>query len=180
MGCELWSNLQADDTVQWVAFVKKHSPPLVFCGVQIHHEIFTILLYDFQSDGKDGLIKIQLPQGHHPLEAAINILVSLARSSVLVVGRDRLGALPPLLQLISGYQPIKEAFWGVSPSLLLKILSEFCNPKRSCFFGGCRPSKTFFCVCVLNFLFFLPKMAHGWCVVWGRSMNLLEKRERND
>ena len=46
--------------------------------MQIHHEIFTILLYDFQSDGKDGLIKIQLPQGHHPLEAAINILVSLA------------------------------------------------------------------------------------------------------
>ena len=92
--------------------------------MQIHHEIFTILLYDFQSDGKDGLIKIQLPQGHHPLEAAINILVSLAtgeeeerrRPSVLVVRRDRLGALPPLLQLISGYQPIKEAFWGVSPS----------------------------------------------------------------
>ena len=50
--------------------------------MQIHHEIFTILLYDFQSDGKDGLIKIQLPQGHHPLEAAINILVSLSSSSV--------------------------------------------------------------------------------------------------
>ena len=140
--------------------------------MQIHHEIFTILLYDFQSDGKDGLIKIQLPQGHHPLEAAINILVSLAtgeeeerrrRPSVLVVRRDRLGALPPLLQLISGYQPIKEAFWGVSPSLLLKILSEFCIPKRSCFFGGCRPSKTFFFVCVLNFLFFLPKMGGAWC-----------------
>ena len=28
---------------------------------------------------KDGLIKIQLPQGHHPLEAAINILVPLSR-----------------------------------------------------------------------------------------------------
>ena len=141
--------------------------------MQIHHEIFTILLYDFQSDGKDGLIKIQLPQGHHPLEAAINILVSLAtgeeeerrRPSVLVVRRDRLGALPPLLQLISGYQPIKEAFWGVSPSLLLKILSEFCIPKRSCFLVGVGRRKLFFCVCVLNFLFFLPKMAHGWCVV---------------
>ena len=138
--------------------------------MQIHHEIFTILLYDFQSDGKDGLIKIQLPQGHHPLEAAINILVSLAtgeeeerrRPSVLVVRRDRLGALPPLLQLISGYQPIKEAFWGVSPSLLLKILSEFCNPKRSCFFGGCRPSKTFFfCVSSTFCSFFLKWVVRG-------------------
>ena len=142
--------------------------------MQIDHEIFTILLYDFQSDGKDGLIKIQLPQGHHPLEAAINILVSLAtgeeeerrrRPSVLVVGRDRLGALPPLLQLISGYQPIKEAFWGVSPSLLLKILSEFCIPKRSCFFGGCRPSKTFFlCVSSTFCSFFLKwHMGGAWC-----------------
>lgn len=35
-------------------------------------------MYDFQIDDNDGLIKIQLLQGHHPLEATISILVSLA------------------------------------------------------------------------------------------------------
>ena len=58
--------------------------------MQIHHEIFTILLYDFQSDGKDGLIKIQLPQGHHPLEAAINILVSLATTVFEIHQKSRI------------------------------------------------------------------------------------------